>query len=43
MILYKKKFRYACIYIKKNSSDVDNSNIAYFLILLGICTNGLLD
>jgi RNase P/RNase MRP subunit POP5 len=27
MILYKKKFRYACIYIKKNSIDIDSNNI----------------
>jgi RNase P/RNase MRP subunit POP5 len=27
MILYKKKFRYVCVYIKKNSSDIDSSNI----------------
>jgi RNase P/RNase MRP subunit POP5 len=27
MILYKKKFRYACIYIKKTCNDADSINI----------------
>ncbi len=27
MILYKKKFRYACIYIKKNCADDDSGSI----------------